>query len=113
MNLDFVMSVRDINDLEELKGMISNGDKLIIVEFFALWCGPCSIIGPEFERLAAETPTADFIRVDVGNSKDIAAAYDVTSMPTFLFFHDGMKLDHLVGGKVEILEEILNIHLQL
>ena len=105
------MSVREVDSLEELQSIISNTDELIIVEFFAHWCGPCSMIAPEFERLATETPNAVFLRVDVENSKEIVKAYDVTSMPTFVFFRTGLKLEHLVAGKVEILEEKLNTHL--
>ena len=105
------MSVKDIEDLDELKEIISNTDELVIVEFFAHWCGPCSMIAPEFERLATEIPDAVFLRVDVENSKDIASAYEVMSMPTFVFFRTGLKVEHLVTGKVEMLEETLKANL--
>lgn len=60
-----------------------------IVDFYADWCPPCKMIAPIFEQLANYNPNLTFAKVNTDYAQDIAALYQVTAMPTFLFFKDG------------------------
>ena len=75
-----------------------SGDKTVFVDFTATWCGPCKMIGPEFEKLAGETPDAVFVKVDVDENEDTAKEYEVSAMPTFKAIKNGKKVDELVGA---------------
>lgn len=81
------------------------GSKLVVVDFFATWCGPCQRISPVFEELAAKYPKAIFLKVDVEACQDTAASNGVTAMPTFLFFRNKTKIDTLRGADAGALEE--------
>lgn len=59
---------KEITDLEEFKNAI-NQDKLVLVDFWAEWCGPCRTIAPVFEKLSNEHPNTEFIKVNVDNAE--------------------------------------------
>lgn len=89
--------------VEQIKGVaafdkiIKETKGLIAVDFFATWCGPCKQIGPVFEKIETETPNALFLRVDVDESEDTANEYQVSSMPTFIFFKDNERIKTVIG----------------
>lgn len=72
--------------------------QLVAVDCTATWCGPCQRIGPVFARLADQFPQIHFVKVDVDENGETAAALDVQAMPTFVFFHRGQKVGNLVGS---------------
>lgn len=61
------------------------GDKLIVIDFFAMWCGPCKMIAPKYEELSKENTNVIFLKVDVDDNEEIAVKYEISSMPTFVF----------------------------
>jgi thioredoxin len=63
-------------------------DKLVAIDFTATWCGPCQMIGPRFEAMAAEFTDVVFAKVDVDENKEVAAHCQIQSMPTFQFWRD-------------------------
>lgn len=67
-----------------------------VVDFYADWCGPCKMIAPVFEELSKEIP-ANFIKINVDNSQDIAAKFQVASIPTLVILKDGKEVDRIVG----------------
>ena len=79
--------------------------KAVVVDFTATWCGPCQRIAPLFAQLASEFPQAEFIKVDVDENQETAAACQVSAMPTFKVFRDkkevgkqhGIEADQLGG----------------
>ena len=73
------------------------GDKLVVVDFTATWCGPCQMIAPAYAKMAEEFSDCVFIKVDVDECADIAAGAEVRAMPTFHFMKDGK----LAGPKSE------------
>merc|ERR1719424_1379512 len=77
------------------------GDKLVVVDFTAVWCGPCQRIAPTFEALAEEfSDTAVLVKVDVDELGGLAAELGISSMPTFLFYKGG-DIIHTMRGADE------------
>ena len=80
------------------KCLADAGDKLVVVDFTATWCGPCQRIAPVFVKLAEEMPDVVFVKVDVDKLGELAAQLGVTSMPTFLFMRNGEVVDRMSGA---------------
>ena len=76
--------------------MISND--LLLVDFWAEWCGPCKSMHPIFTRMAKKYKSVRFARVNVDNAQDIARKYGVQSIPTFIMFKNGEIANTMVGA---------------
>ncbi|ESN92629.1 hypothetical protein HELRODRAFT_185138 [Helobdella robusta] len=81
------------------------GNKLVIIDFFATWCGPCIGIKPKFKELSLKYNNATFIEIDVDMCQDTAVSYGVAAMPTFVFIRNSVKLDQMKGADPRTLEE--------
>lgn len=69
-----------------------------LVDFWATWCGPCKMIAPVLEELAADYEgKADILKLDVDENPSTAAKYEVMSIPTLIVFKDGQPVDKVVG----------------
>lgn len=80
-----------INEVENKKG-------IVVVDFFATWCGPCKMLSPVYNSLAEEMKEkADFLKVDIDESIELAQKFSVTTVPTVIIFKDGKEMDRLVG----------------
>ncbi|KAE8632695.1 hypothetical protein XENTR_v10001638 [Xenopus tropicalis] len=91
--------VRHVESLDEFQNILKEaGDKLVVVDFTATWCGPCKMISPVFEKLSVENPDVVFIKVDVDDAQDVAAHCDVKCMPTFHFYKNGQKVHEFSGA---------------
>jgi len=76
---------------------ISNNN-LLLVDFWAEWCGPCKSMHPIFTRMAKKYKQVRFARVNVDNAQDIAMKYGVQSIPTFIMFKNGEIANQMVGA---------------
>ena len=102
------MTTRDIT-FETIDSTIA-GDGIVLLDFWAAWCGPCRSFAPVFERAAASNPDIVFGKVDTEDQQQLAAAFRITSIPTLMAFRDGIlvfsqpgalgpaQLDSLVAG---------------
>ena len=81
----------------------------VLADFWAEWCGPCKMLGPVIEEIAAEQDgRVKVVKVNVDNNPQLAARFGVQSIPTLLYFLDGKVIDQTVGvvGKKAILNKL-------
>ncbi|KAF4126897.1 thioredoxin 1 [Geosmithia morbida] len=99
---------KDLECLDEFKALVDSGDK-IIVDFKAVWCGPCKAISPIFEKLSdsADFENIKFVTVDVDEAPEISQEVGVSAMPTFITFNGGNKVGTLTGAIPAKLEELI------
>jgi thioredoxin 1 len=91
------MTVTPITSLQDFHTIINNG-KVIVIDFWATWCGPCRIISPVLDKLSQEVGGVEFYKVDVDQQQDISEEVGIKAMPTFIVFKNGQKIDELVGA---------------
>jgi len=72
----------------------------VVVDFWAPWCGPCRVVGPEIEKLAGRIGTdVKFVKVNVDDNREIAMRYGVMSIPTIAKFERGTMVAQVVGAR--------------
>lgn len=102
------MAVLSINK-DQFQKEVAEKKGLVMVDFYADWCGPCKLTSPIIEELSEEHKDVSFVKVNVDNNQELASQYSVFSIPTFIVFKDGKLATQFVGamGK-EGFEEQLN-----
>ncbi|MGM7636470.1 thioredoxin [Bacillus sp. Hm123] len=85
---------------------------LVLVDFWAPWCGPCKMIAPVLEELDAElNGKAKVVKVDVDDNQETAGKFGVMSIPTLILFKDGQPVDKVIGFQPkEALAELITKH---
>jgi len=88
-----------------------NGNKLVVIDFTASWCGPCRAIAPLYEALSEEIDNVVFVKIDVDENPETAAKFSVSAMPTFVFVKGGEVVDRLMGANPNRLRELIEEHM--
>lgn len=84
-----------IDSVKEFDEVIAEGK--VLVDFFAVWCGPCKMIAPVLEEIADERDDVIIVKVDVDETPDLARRYGIMSIPTLLLFSDGQLVSKTMG----------------
>ena len=78
---------------------VLNAQGLVMVDFWAVWCGPCRMIAPTIEELAKEyAGKVKVVKLNTDENPDIASRYKIMGIPTIMFFKNGQKVDQIVGA---------------
>ena len=90
------MSIQEITsaDFEEI---VLKSSKPVLVDFNATWCGPCRMLKPTLEQVAAERPDVTVVGIDVDENSDLAGEYGVFSIPCLVLIKDGVEAERSVG----------------
>ena len=92
-------SIVEVNDTT-FEQTILKADKPAVVDFWATWCGPCKMIAPHVEAVAAELAGQVIVaKVDVDSARGVASRYGIQSIPTLLFFKGGQVVDRMICGQ--------------
>lgn len=92
---------------------VVQSDKVVMVDFWAPWCGPCRAVGPIVDELAGEfKDRAKVAKLNVDEEGEIAAKFRVMSIPTIMVFKNGEMVEKLIGARPKNeLEDVLNKHI--
>lgn len=95
-------------DEKNFKELVLESKRLVFVDFYAPWCGPCQVTAPVIDQIAEERKETSFVKVDVDKNGQIASQYNVFSIPTFIIFNQGKVITQFTGamGKERFIEEI-------
>ena len=104
--------IPNIYDTDFMKEVL-NEEKLVLVDFSAIWCGPCKMVAPILEEIAYENDNVKIVKMDVDVSPFISRKYRINSIPNIKFFKNGRVVDEIIGfvPKRQI-EEVINRNLE-
>jgi thioredoxin 1 len=91
--------VKQVTD-DTFEEVVLNATRPVVVDFWATWCGPCTMVAPELERLATKyAGVIDFVKMDVDANPAISQALQIMSLPTVAFFRPGAQPMAIVGAR--------------
>jgi len=93
---------------DDFDDVVVNAPGKVLVDFWAEWCGPCRMVGPVLEEMAAEYPDVTFVKLNVDEAPEIAQRYGVMNIPTILAFEQGKVKQRIVGAmpKAKLVAEL-------
>lgn len=100
------MSVININK-NNFQEEVMNANQPVLVDFWAAWCGPCQMLGPVIEEIAAERNDIKVAKVNVDEQPELASQFQVMSIPTLVVIKDGQIVNKSIGAKPK--EQILQM----
>ena len=87
-----------IINTSEFRTSVEENQGVVVVDFFATWCGPCKMLAPVFEQAGEEMQNeATFLKVDIDESLELARQFQISTVPTVMVFKNGKPVDSLVG----------------
>ena len=95
---------------ENFESEVMNSDRPVLIDFWAAWCGPCQMLLPIIEEVAGEVKDTKICKINVDEQPELAAKYEVMTIPTLILIKNGKVIDTSVGAKPKaaILEMIKN-----
>lgn len=102
--------VLQVHSEQELGTLISTHRGLLVIDAFAVWCGPCRTLAPKLEEMAAKYPSVQIVKVDVDELSSFADRYSISAMPTILFVKAGRVVDRVEGANPPLIENKIRQH---
>jgi thioredoxin 1 len=90
--------MREVTD-SDFDDVVLRGERPVVVDFWAPWCGPCKAVAPVLEQLAAAHEGVEFVKLDIDANPAAASRFDVLSIPTVILFQGGEARETLVGAR--------------
>ena len=90
------MAIIDLTK-ENFQAEVTKSDKPVLVDFWAVWCGPCQMMAPILHELETEMPDVQIGKVNVDEQMDLARQFRVVSIPTLIIFKNGQEVQSMVG----------------
>ncbi len=85
---------------ENWEAEVEKTDELVMVDFWAVWCGPCQMVAPIVEELAKEyAGKIKVMKLNTDEAQDVAGKFQIMSIPTMLFFKNGQPVEKIVGAR--------------
>ena len=88
-----------IKTADEFQTKVLEATTPVLVDFFATWCGPCRMLAPVLDEVAAENPAVKVYKVDIDQSPELAFKYQVSSVPTLIVFENGQVKNERLGAQ--------------
>jgi len=100
--------VHVVKDMDDFRTQLKDAaNKLVVVDFYATWCGPCKMIAPKLEDMAQQFTDVIFLKVDVDDNEEVASQYDISCMPTFIFIKNFEKVSEFSGANADKVKELI------
>jgi thioredoxin 1 len=90
-------SLQDVTDAN-FQSEVIEADGPVLVDFWAAWCGPCRVVAPVLEEIAAEREDLRIVKLNVDENQQTAAAFEVLSIPTMILFKNGQIAKKIIGA---------------
>ncbi|GAA5835141.1 hypothetical protein JCM9279_007209 [Rhodotorula babjevae] len=105
------MSITVVSSSAQLDSLTSDPARVSIIDFHAVWCGPCKAVAPVYQRLATQfAGRVQALKVDVDQVPAVAQRFSVTAMPTFIVLKGSIKVDEMKGANPAGLTQLFNKH---
>lgn len=82
---------------ENFKSEVLDNTRAVLVDFFATWCAPCSMLTPVLEKISSSRAAFDIAKVNIDENQELASEYKVEVIPTIIVFKEGKQVERMVG----------------
>jgi len=104
--------MKEVHNESDYK-MVLATNQVVVIDFYATWCGPCKALAPKLEQLAKKYPKVAFVKLNVDNPdlSRIVSLHNISAMPTTIVFKGGMKKETIIGADILKIETSVNKHI--